>query len=66
MENVSMDYERAFDILKQSVSMQGVDKEELLDYCKVEILKPKYKEARLCDGFRGLIKELDGGCQAFV
>jgi hypothetical protein len=66
MENVSMDYERAFDILKQSVSMQGVDGNELLDYCKAEILKPKYKEARLCEGFEGLIEGLAGGCLAFV
>jgi hypothetical protein len=46
--------------------MPGVDGNELLDYCKAEILKPKYKEARLCEGFEGLIEGLAGVCQAFV
>ena len=65
IENVSMDYEWAFDILAQSVSMQGTDRKELLDYCKAEILKPKYKNAGMREGFSGLVEKLSGGASGF-
>jgi len=50
--------DRPFDILNQIYSMPEIDENDLLDYCKSEISKPKYKRARMYDGFSNLFMDL--------
>jgi len=59
LEYVDVNYrEQPFDILRQTLSMQGINQQELLDYCKSEISKPKYKRAYMYDGFSRLFMDL--------
>ena len=57
-----------FDILTQTLSVQGTDFKSLFDYCKSEMLKPKYKGTEMYDGFNGLFMELSAlvGSDDFV
>ena len=53
VEYVDIGYqEKPFSILTQTLSIQGTDCKELFDYCKSEMLKPKYKgtEMEYCFG----------------
>ena len=50
--------ERPFDIINQTLSMPGIDYKELFDYCKSEMLKPKYKGMEMYDGFSELFMNL--------
>jgi len=50
--------DRPFDILTQIYSMQGIDQKELLDYCKSEMSKSKYKNTELFSGFSDLFMNL--------
>jgi hypothetical protein len=50
--------ERPFDILIQTLSKPGTDCKALFDYCKSEMVKSKYKESEMYDGFSELLKKL--------
>jgi hypothetical protein len=50
--------ETPFDVLDQIHPMQGIDRNELLNYCKSEILKPKYKRSGMYDGISNLLMNL--------
>jgi hypothetical protein len=50
--------ERPFDILIQTLSMQGTDCKELFDYCKSEMQKSKYKGTGMYDAFSKLFMKL--------
>jgi len=59
VEYVNIDYqERPFNILEQVLHLQEVDCKGLLDYCKSEMLKPKYKKTEMYDGFNDLLSSL--------
>jgi len=63
-EDIEIEYidsiymEKPFEILKQTLSMPGTDCKELFDYCKSEIVKPKYKHAGMDRYFDRLFMEL--------
>jgi hypothetical protein len=50
--------ERPFEIINQVYTMQGIDNNALLEYCKAEMMKPKYDETELYDGFSDLLMKL--------
>ena len=59
LEYVDVNYrEQPFNILKQTLSMQEINHKELLDYCKSEMSKPKYKRAYMYDDFSRLFMDL--------
>jgi len=59
IDNVSYEYsEGPFNILLKIILMNGVDKNDLLNYCKLEMLKPKYKYCGMYDGFDSLFLKL--------
>jgi hypothetical protein len=59
VEYFKIDYmETPFDILTQISSKQEVDCKELSDYCKSEMLKPKYKRVYMFDYFSNLFMKL--------
>ena len=59
VEYVDISYqERPFEILTQIYPMQEIDRKELLDYCKSEMLKPKYKDTEMYEGFNKLFMDL--------
>jgi hypothetical protein len=59
VENVDISHkERPFKILFQILDLPNVDYKGLLDYCKSEILKPKYKEAEMYYDFNELFMKL--------
>ena len=59
VEYVDINYqERPFDILIQIYSMPGIDHRELLNYCKSEMLKSKYKGTEMYNGFNTLFMDL--------
>ena len=57
-----------FDILAQTLPMQGVNHRELFEYCKSEMSKSKYKKAEMDDGFNDLFMKLSSivGSNDFV
>ena len=50
--------ERPFDILEQIATAKGTDCKALLEYCKSEMSKPKYRGTEMHDGFNALLLEL--------
>ena len=50
--------ESPFDMITQTLSMQGVNHKELFDYCKSEILKPKYRKMGISNRFNALFMKL--------
>jgi hypothetical protein len=59
IEYIDLSYqERPFDILSQTLSIQGTDCKKLFDYCKSEMQKPKYKGIEMYDGFSELFMKL--------
>ena len=50
--------DRPFDIITEIYPMQGIDRKALLDYCKSEISKPKYKGTGIYNSFNELIMDL--------
>jgi len=58
-EWVSYEYQEGpFDILNKIINMQEIDKNALQEYCKAEMLKPKYKHAHIYDSFNNLFLKL--------
>jgi len=58
-EYFGIDYqERPFDILSQIISMPEANCKDLFDYCKIEMLKPKYAKTVMRNGFNELLTEL--------
>ena len=58
-EFVDIDYqEKPFRILTQISTMQGIDRKELFNYCKTEMLNPKYKGTEMTSGFNALFMKL--------
>jgi hypothetical protein len=59
VEYVDINYqERPFDILNQIYPMPEIDNKELIDYCKSEISKPKYRNTKMYNGFNMLLMKL--------
>jgi len=59
VDYMDVDYqERPFEIIDKIYLMEGIDRKGLLDYCKSEMSKPKYKGTDLYDGFNALILDL--------
>ena len=59
IEFVDIKYEeKPFDILTQIYPMPEIDCKKLLDYCKSEMLKPKYKGKEMYNGFNMLFMDL--------
>ena len=59
VEFIDISYEeKPFDILTRIYPMQGIDRKGLLDYCKSEMLKPKYKGTEMFNGFSALFMDL--------
>ena len=59
LEYIDLSYqEKPFDILTRIFSMSGIDHKALFDYCKSEMLKPKYKGTEMYNGFTELFMKL--------
>ena len=59
LDYVSYEYqETPFDILNEIINMPEIDKNDLHNYCKSEMLKPKYKHAHMYNGFNNLFLKL--------
>ena len=63
-EDIEIEYidsiyiEKPFEILERTLSMQGTDCKKLFDYCKSEMVNPKYKHAGMDRYFNHLFMEL--------
>lgn len=49
-----------FEILSEATSKTDINLNELFQYCKTEMVKPKYDSTGFCDHFNHLMKELAG------